>query len=131
VEILTDSDRVQNVRRWILEMLLADCPASKEIQELAREYGVTSTRFTMENPEEECLRCGLCVQVCEEVVGVKALSLASRGVTKHVATPYAVPNNACVGCGSCVSVCPTGGMGARLERVRGDISQRIGYGRPH
>jgi len=131
VEILTNSERVQNVRRWVLEMLLAACPASKEIQELAREYGVTSSRFTIENPEEECLRCGLCVEVCEEVVGVKALSFASRGVSKHIATPYMVPNNACVGCGSCVTVCPTGGMGARLDKVRGDISQRTGRGHAH
>jgi len=131
VEILTDSERVKNVRRWVLEMLLADCPASKEIQELAREYGVTTTRFTVENPEEECLRCGLCVQVCEEVVGVKALSFASRGVSKHIATPYMVPNNACVGCGSCVTVCPTGAMGTRLDQVRGDISRRTGHGYAH
>ena len=40
VEIRTDTDRVMNVRRWILEMLLSECPASKEIADLAAEYGV-------------------------------------------------------------------------------------------
>ena len=62
--MFTNSERVQNVRRWILEMLLAECPASREIRNLAAEYGVTSTRFTIETPKEECLRCGLCIAVC-------------------------------------------------------------------
>ncbi|MDY6879603.1 MAG: 2Fe-2S iron-sulfur cluster-binding protein [Thermodesulfobacteriota bacterium] len=131
VEIETKSERVLNVRRWILEMLLAECPASKEIQQLAAEYGVQKTRFKVKNPEEQCLLCGLCVRVCQEVVGVRAISFGSRGVHKYVATPYMIPNQACIGCGSCVTVCPTGAMQARLDRVRGDISERTGHGFAH
>jgi bidirectional [NiFe] hydrogenase diaphorase subunit len=131
VEILTNSDRVQNVRRWILEMLLADCPASPEIQRLAQQYGVSSTRFKVEHPEEECLRCGLCVRVCEEVVGAQAICFGSRGVTKQITTPYMVPTESCVSCGCCVAVCPTGAMKTRLDKVRGDISQRTGHGYAH
>ena len=134
LEILTNSDRVKSGRRWILEMLLADCPASPEIKKLAREYGVVSTRFPIENPEEECLRCGLCVRVCEEIVGAEAIAFASRGVTKHVATPYMVPNDACVSCGSCVAVCPTLAAQTRLDKFRGDLVQRlqqVGHGFGH
>jgi bidirectional [NiFe] hydrogenase diaphorase subunit len=131
LEVFTHSERVRNVRRWVLEMLLADCPASKEIRDLAREYGVTSTRFTVTNPEEECLRCGLCIAVCTEVVGVQALTFGSRGVSKQLDTPYRVPNNACVSCGCCVTVCPTGAMSHRLDKVRGDISRRTGRGYAH
>jgi NADH dehydrogenase/NADH:ubiquinone oxidoreductase subunit G len=131
VEIRTDTERVRNVRRWILEMLLSECPGSREIADLAAEYGVKSTRFNVENPKEQCLLCGLCVRVCEEVVGVKAISFGSRGVTKHIATPYMVPNKACIACGACVSVCPTGAMQERLDRVRGDVSQRTGHGFAH
>lgn len=131
VEIFTDSERVKNVRRWVLEMLLAQCPASKEIKALAAEYGVISSRFKIKDPEEQCILCGLCVRVCAEVVGVQAISLGSRGVLKHVATPYMVPNKGCIACGSCVSVCPTGAMQARLDKVRGDVSQRTGHGFAH
>ena len=131
VEIRTDTNRVMNVRRWILEMLLAECPASKEIADLASEYGVNNSRFKIENPEEQCLLCGLCVRVCEEVVGVKAIAFGSRGVTKHIATPYGVPNKSCIACGACVSVCPTGAMQERLDKVRGDVSQRTGHGFAH
>lgn len=131
LEVFTRSERVLNVRRWVLEMLLADCPASKEIRDLAREYGVTATRFTITDPEEECLRCGRCVAVCNEVVGVQALTFGSRGVNKQLDTPYRVPNNACVACGCCVTVCPTGAMSTRLDLVRGDVSRRTGHGFAH
>ena len=131
IEILTDSPKVKNVRKWVLEMLLADCPASPQIRELAEQYGVKTTRFKIENPEEQCILCGLCVRVCDEVVGINAISFGSRGTTKHIATPYMVPSTACVACGSCVAVCPTGAMQARLDQVRGDISQRTGHGHAH
>jgi NADH dehydrogenase/NADH:ubiquinone oxidoreductase subunit G len=131
LEVFTDSERVRNVRRWVLEMLLAECPASQEIKDLAARYGVTSTRFTVENPQEECLKCGLCVAVCHEVVGVQALTFGSRGVKKQLETPHRVPNNACVGCGCCVSVCPTGALQARLDTVRGDLARRTGRGFAH
>ena len=131
VEILTNTERVRNVRRWILEMLLAECPASKEVARLAMEYGVKSSRFRIQDPEEECILCGLCVRICEEVVGVRAISFGSRGVSKHIATPYMIPNKACIACGSCVTACPTGAMQARLDKVRGDVSQRTGHGFAH
>jgi bidirectional [NiFe] hydrogenase diaphorase subunit len=131
LEVLTDSERVKNVRRWVLEMLLAECPASQEIKALAARHGVTSTRFPIIDPQEECLKCGLCVAVCLEVVGVQALTFGSRGVEKRLETPYRVPNNMCIGCGCCVSVCPTGALQARLDTVRGDISRRTGRGFAH
>jgi bidirectional [NiFe] hydrogenase diaphorase subunit len=131
VEIATNTERVRNVRRWILEMLLAECPASKEIRRLAEEYGVQGTRFRSENPEEQCLLCGLCVKICEEVVGIRAIAFGSRGVSKHITTPYMIPNKACIACGSCVSACPTGAMQARIDKIRGDVSQRTGHGFAH
>ncbi len=131
VEIETNSERVRNVRRWILEMLLAECPAAREIQELAAEYGVERSRFEVEDPEEQCVLCGLCVRVCQEIVGVQAISFGSRGVHKHIATPYMVPNKACIACGSCVTVCPTGAMQARLDKVRGNVAERTGGGFAH
>jgi bidirectional [NiFe] hydrogenase diaphorase subunit len=131
LEVITNSERVLNVRRWVLEMLLAECPASHEIRKLAAEYGVTSTRFPVLDSHEECMRCGRCVAVCNEVVGVGALTFGSRGVTKVLETPYRVPNNACIGCGCCVSVCPTGALQKRLDTVRGDLSRRTGHGFAH
>lgn len=125
IEILTESPRVKNVRRWILEMLLAECPASKEIRELAAEYGVNTSRFTAHNPNEQCILCGLCVRVCKEVVGVSAISTIGRGVHKQIGSPYQGPSEACVACGSCVTVCPTGAMRAKLDAVRGEPKVKL------
>ena len=40
LNVYTETERVQNVRRWILKMLLAECPASPEIKRLAERLGV-------------------------------------------------------------------------------------------
>lgn len=125
IEIQTESERVRNVRRWILEMLLAECPSSKEIRALAVSYGVKSTRFESHHPEEECILCGLCVRTCKEVVGVNAISTVGRGVHKKIGAPYMEPSEACVACGSCVTVCPTGAMRARLDAVRGEPKVKL------
>ncbi len=125
LKVYTDTDRVKNIRRWILEMLLAECPASTEIQELAREHGVDTTRFAIHNPEEDCMLCGLCVRVCNEVVGVSAISTVGRGVNKFIGAPYHKASDDCVACGSCVTVCPTGAMRRRLDAVRGEPKVRM------
>ena len=119
IEVQTDSEKVLNIRRWILEMLLAQVPASEEIRKLAAEHGVVSTRFTSHDPDELCILCGLCTRVCNEVVGMSAISMIGRGVNKQIGAPYMTPTEDCIACGSCVSVCPTGAMQARLDAVRG------------
>ncbi len=119
IQIYTETERVKNVRRWILEMLLASCPASIEISEMAAKYGVFATRFQSQNPNQTCMVCGLCSRVCEEVVGLSAISTIDRGVHKKIGAPFLRPTDICVACGCCVSICPTGAMQAIFDSVRG------------
>ena len=118
--VYTESPRVQNVRRWVLEMLLASAPASPEIAALAARYGVVSTRFAVHDPDETCVVCGLCARVCEEVVGLSAIATVDRGVHKKVGAPFSRPTDICVACGSCVTICPTTAMRSRFDLVRGE-----------
>jgi len=111
--VKTNSERVMNNRRMIMELLLARCPNNKVIQDLTRRLGVEKTSFKTD--DNECILCGLCVRVCEEVVGVSAVSLVSRGVNREVATPFYEPSEVCIGCGSCAYVCPTGAI--KVEEV--------------
>ena len=54
--------------------------------------------------------CGLCVRICEELVGANALCFADRGTDRIVTTPFGLEgeDNSCIACGACTAVCPTG-----------------------
>lgn len=119
LKVFTETERVSNVRRWVLDMLLAACPASPEIVQLAKRYGVATTRFPIHDPDANCPVCGLCSRVCEEVVGLSAIATVDRGVHKKVGAPFLRPTDVCVACGSCVTVCPTGAMQSIFDSVRG------------
>ena len=105
--VKTDSPRITNVRRMVTELLLARCPDSEVLQDLASKLGVDKPRFTLEEDNRKCILCGLCARVCQEVVGVSAISLVNRGVDRQMATPFYDFSEACIACGSCAYVCPT------------------------
>jgi NADH dehydrogenase/NADH:ubiquinone oxidoreductase subunit G len=105
--VKTNTERVVNLRRMLAELLLARCPNVKVVQDMARKLGVKGTGFKLEDKDEDCVLCGRCVRVCEEIVGVSAISLVNRGTRREVATPFYETESRCIGCGSCARVCPT------------------------
>ncbi len=107
--ILTNSERVRQARRLTLELLLARCPTVESIRSLAREYGVEASRFQTQavDGSTRCILCGLCVRVCDEVVGQHAIGYAQRGSERVISSPYGAQTDECVGCLACVFVCPT------------------------
>lgn len=108
--VKTDTERVNNVRRVVIELLLARCPDSDVIQDLAHKLGVAKSSFKSEEDNQKCILCALCNRVCQEVVGVSAISLANRGVERRMTTPFNDFSEVCIGCGSCAYVCPTGAI---------------------
>ena len=70
--VRTNTERVKKDRKIMIELLLARCPDSKEIQELAEQLGVKETRI--KKKYKDCSLCGLCVRMCEERMGKAALS---------------------------------------------------------
>jgi thioredoxin reductase/ferredoxin len=60
-----------------------------------------------------CLRCGKCVEICRDKMGVDALQMGYFDFDHPVATDYRVTEERCILCGACATNCPTGAM--RME----------------
>lgn len=131
----TKSERVINARKVNLELLWGkhnnDCLTCEKsgackLQDYCYEYGISANEgyektFIQHNEESnpfyrfdrsKCILCGKCVHVCDELVGVRAIDFAKRGVDTQVVHPFdrGMEHSDCVSCGNCVSVCPTGAL---------------------
>ncbi|MBI5576815.1 MAG: FAD-dependent oxidoreductase [Deltaproteobacteria bacterium] len=107
--VRTDTGLVRSSRRTVLELLLAQAPQSAELAAFASGLGVEST--PLERTETgKCILCGLCVRVCNDLMGRGAISLFGRGPGRNVRTAYSEPTDQCQACGACAFVCPTGAI---------------------
>lgn len=104
LKVRTASSRVLRARRMILELLLASCPQSKTIQDLASAHGVRQQRFRQEH--DDCILCGLCVRMCAEQMMAKAIGFRGRGASRSLGTPFDVQSDVCRQCGGCIYICP-------------------------
>jgi NADH dehydrogenase/NADH:ubiquinone oxidoreductase subunit G len=106
LEIKTETDLVLEIRKFVIELLLAEAPDAKILKELAQEMGVKPLkRFKPRN--ELCIACGQCIRACKEIVGVSAIDFAQRGYEKKAASPFFERSQDCIGCGTCYTICPT------------------------
>jgi len=150
VSIVTNNKRLLEIRKTILELILADhpqdclsCIRSKncELQSLAAEFGIRSTPFesshngdTLQSlPTEgalsiesapsieggtivrdmgKCVKCGRCVEVCQETQTIRAINTSHRSHEYGISAPYnqSLEDGLCVFCGKCASVCPVGAI---------------------
>ncbi len=102
--ILTDSERVKRVRRLIVELLLASCPHSKTLQDMAASMGVNKVRFKIKN--RGCILCGLCVRYCQEQMKSGGIGFIGRGTSRRVGTAFGLTPEECRNCGACEWICP-------------------------
>ncbi len=104
MKVRTASDRVVRARKMVLELLLASCPQSKVIQDLASAHEVRQQRFRQEY--EDCILCGLCVRMCKEQMAATAIGFRGRGEHRSIGTPFDIRSEKCRLCGGCIYVCP-------------------------
>ncbi|NLI92100.1 MAG: 4Fe-4S binding protein [Peptococcaceae bacterium] len=135
MRITTNSPRVRETVRTILELIFADHPhecltcirnGNCELRQLASKYGVRdiegekannifpqdkSTPSLVRNPNK-CIKCGRCAEVCHHTQNVGILYSHNRGTEVCIAPEYGkqLAEVACVLCGQCALVCPVGAI---------------------
>jgi bidirectional [NiFe] hydrogenase diaphorase subunit len=116
ITVSVSSQRAVRVRNGVMQLLLARAPDSRELQDLAARMGVRGTPYPkVTESQRNCILCGLCVAVCEEVIGASAIGFAGRGVDRAVAAPFRQPSESCIACGACAAVCPVGTIQIRIH----------------
>lgn len=132
--VKTNSMRVLNARRTVLELILSDHPfdclvcaksGNCELQDLAHRLGVRDIPYTGEQSTyrkdtspsiirdvDKCIMCRRCEMMCNDIQTVGALSAINRGFQAVVAPAFEMnlERSTCTYCGQCVAVCPTGAL---------------------
>lgn len=134
-EFITNSPSVRQARKDVLELILAEHPqdclkcirsTNCELQQLARDFGISKPLFENQPKQipieasngvivrdmSKCVKCGRCVEMCQEVQTVGAINTAHRSVEYEITTAFDRPlqDTTCVYCGQCISVCPVGAL---------------------
>ncbi len=141
MEVYTDTERLRNYRRMIIELLFAEgnhicavCVSNGhcELQNLALHLGMDHVRFPNLEPVRQvdmtherfvidrnrCVLCMRCVRVCDEIEGAHVWDIKGRGIEARVITDLDIPwgeSDTCTSCGKCVNMCP---VGAIVEKGR-------------
>ena len=140
MNIVTNNDRIFGIRKTIISLILAshphdDCLAcisntKCELQSLAEIYSTSASPFqncfSGQSPKslkeiscnalvrdmDKCVKCGRCVEACQEIQTVRAINTSCRSADYAICTPYdqALSESACVFCGHCAEVCPVGAI---------------------
>lgn len=155
MEITTNSDRLKEYRKMVVQMLLAEkthicsvCIANDhcELQAMANQLGVDhdmlernwshdeidSTHDFLVIDRNRCILCTRCIRVCDQIEGVHTLDLKLRGKDSQVIMDldeHWGNSCSCTSCRKCAKVCPVGAIyieGEPIEHTKKkDIAEFI------
>jgi len=133
--VSTQSPKVIQARRTVVELLMADHPSpcarqqqtgDCELETVARNEGITQSRFAhrlsprgqddssyaIAVDHEACILCDRCIRGCDEIRHNNVLGRRGKGYEAGIAFDLNVPmgNSTCVSCGECMVSCPTGAL---------------------
>lgn len=140
--IYPTSERIQKLRKNIIELVLTDHPLdcltcevnnNCELQTVAAQVGIRDVRYPegknhlnrtkdlshpyMTSDFSKCINCFRCVRACDEVQGQFVLSMAGRGFDAHIVkgSGQTFFESDCVSCGACAQACPTSAISDVFE----------------
>jgi NADH dehydrogenase/NADH:ubiquinone oxidoreductase subunit G len=108
--VRTRTEKVDKIRKVLLEQMLSHAPDSVELVELAKVYGADKDRFAKE--PSFCILCGLCVRYCAEVKKKHAIGYIDRGPRREISFIPEVAAKECWDCKECFPLCPTSALQA-------------------
>ena len=154
--VVTNNARIVGIRKTIIELMLANHPqeclncvrsTKCELQSLAERFGIRTTPFrrdalkrglseiacdTLVRDMDKCIKCGRCVDVCQEIQTVRAINTSHRSVHYDICPPYGhtLEEGPCIFCGHCATVCPVGAIfehdhSAEVWEALGDNSRYV------
>ncbi|MBI4161243.1 MAG: molybdopterin-dependent oxidoreductase [Acidobacteria bacterium] len=142
--VRTDTERVREARRGVMEFLLInhplDCPICDQagecrLQEYAILHGSGVSRFEEDKvpkrkrievgphvllDEERCILCTRCIRFCREITGTDELDLFERGDRTVIGTFPGRPLDNLYS-GNVVDICPVGALTSREFRFRSRV----------
>ncbi|HID29045.1 MAG TPA: 2Fe-2S iron-sulfur cluster binding domain-containing protein [Desulfobacterales bacterium] len=124
--VRTRSEKIDKIRKVILELLLAHAPDSVPLLDLAQEYGADKDRF--EKEASFCIHCGLCVRYCAEVKKKNAVGFVDRGIRKEISFIPEIASQECWDCKECFSLCPTSALQAAYVLTEALTSSSPSFG---
>ena len=113
--VRTRSEKIDRIRKMILQLLLAHAPDAFDLQDLAQAYGADKNRF--EKEASFCIHCGLCVRYCAEVKKKNAVGFVDRGIRKEISFIPEIASKECWNCKECFPLCPTEALQAAYVLV--------------
>ena len=111
--VKTRSEKVDKIRKILLEQFLAHAPDAPALQDLAQEYGANKDRF--EKEPSFCILCGLCVRYCAEVKKANAVGFIDRGASREISFVPEIASKECWNCKECFPLCPTSYLQAAYQ----------------
>ena len=150
--IYPDSERIQKLRKNIIELVLTDHPLdcltcevnnNCELQTVAARVGIRDVRYPegknhldrskdlshpyMTSDFSKCINCFRCVRACDEVQGEFVLNMAGRGFDSHIIKSYNDNffGSDCVSCGACAQACPTSAISDIFESKSVAVDKKV------
>jgi formate dehydrogenase major subunit len=150
--IYPESERIQKLRKNIIELVLTDHPLdcltcevnnNCELQTVAARVGIRDVRYPegknhldrekdkshayMTSDFSKCINCFRCVRACDEVQGELVLNMAGRGFDSHIIKSFNdnFKDSDCVSCGACAQACPTSAISDIFESKSVAVDEKV------